>query len=73
VRQASDFLMALQLTGAANAADPAVRGARSALVLPPAPSVAGPALAGCDAPVVQALMESNPSVSQWIMVIAPAA
>ena len=56
---------------AASAAQPAERGSHDAGILPPAPSVANPALAGCDAPLLQRLMESNPTASQWIMVVVP--
>ncbi len=39
--------------------------------LPAAPPVANPALAGCDAPLLQRLMESDPTASQWIIVVVP--
>ena len=38
---------------------------------PPAPAVDNPALAGCDAALLQALTQTNPAASQWIMVVLP--
>ena len=61
-----------EVRGAATASAPAVRGARDAGTFPPPPPVANPALAGCDAEVLQRLTESEPRVAQWIMVITPA-
>jgi L,D-peptidoglycan transpeptidase YkuD (ErfK/YbiS/YcfS/YnhG family) len=57
--------------GAASASLPAVRGERDPGTMPPPPAVANPALAGCDAAVLQRLTESNPQVAQWIMVVSP--
>ncbi|MEO7396938.1 MAG: L,D-transpeptidase family protein, partial [Ilumatobacteraceae bacterium] len=56
---------------AATATATAVRGERDAGALPPPPAVANPALGGCDAPLLQQLMENDPTVSQWIIVVVP--
>ena len=45
--------------------------AEQVVPLPPYPSVAGPRLSGCDAEVLQRLIASDPTVSQWIMVVVP--
>lgn len=58
------------ISRAASASSSAQRGQRIQLTAPaPAPSVTNPALTGCDAGVVQRLMEHAPSVRQWIIVI----
>jgi len=45
--------------------------AEQVVPLPPYPSVAGPKLSGCDAEVLQRLIASDPTVSQWITVVVP--
>lgn len=57
------------ITQAAIATLPARRGERVVGAYPPAPSVANPLLAGCDATLLQHLMESDPTSAQWIMVV----
>jgi len=46
-------------------------GAEQVVPLPSYPAVGGPALAGCDAEVLQRLIRSDPTVAQWIMVVVP--
>lgn len=59
---------------AATATAPAKAGVAEQVVpLPPYPSVAGPTLNGCDAEVLQRLIASDPTISQWIMVVVPSA
>jgi L,D-peptidoglycan transpeptidase YkuD (ErfK/YbiS/YcfS/YnhG family) len=61
-----------EIDHAATATAPAKAGAAEQIVpLPPYPSVAGPTLSGCDAEVLQRLIASDPTVSQWIMVVVP--
>ncbi|MEO6122516.1 MAG: L,D-transpeptidase family protein [Ilumatobacteraceae bacterium] len=62
---------ATAIVGAAVTSATAVRGERVIGPLPPAPSVANPLLVGCDATLLQHLMESDPTSSQWIMVVVP--
>jgi L,D-peptidoglycan transpeptidase YkuD (ErfK/YbiS/YcfS/YnhG family) len=45
--------------------------AEQVVPLPAYPSVAGPRLNGCDAEVLQRLIASDPTVSQWVMVVVP--
>ena len=60
------------LDGSAMATGTASRGARSQTTPPPpAPLVDQSSIIGCDAPVVQSLMQGHPLVSQWIVVISP--
>ncbi len=55
--------------GPAGAAVPANRGApRQLAPYPSVPSVANPGLTGCDTPLLQRLVESDPTVAQWIMI-----
>jgi L,D-peptidoglycan transpeptidase YkuD (ErfK/YbiS/YcfS/YnhG family) len=57
---------------AAVAGKTAVRGARQQVgPVPVVPPVDNPALAGCDAQVLQSLAESKPAVAQWVIVIVP--
>jgi len=61
-----------EIDHAATATAVAKAGAAEQIVpLPPYPSVAGPRLSGCDAEVLQRLIASDPTVSQWIMVVVP--
>ena len=61
-----------EIDHAATATAVAKAGAAEQIVpLPPYPSVAGPRLSGCDAEVLQSLIASDPTVSQWIMVVVP--
>ena len=46
-------------------------GATQVVPLPAVPGVDGPALAGCDADLLQHLIASDPTVLQWIMVVVP--
>ena len=51
---------------------PAVRGAREQLSpFPVAPPVDNPSLTGCDAAVLQSLMQNSRTARQWIIVLAP--
>lgn len=69
---AAGAVSGIQISGAASAAAPAQpTGRTQAGPLPPAPSVDNPALAGCDAPLLQALTQRDPAVAQWIMVVVP--
>ena len=71
----SRLMVALAATiligGASSATRPAVRGEREIGPVPSAAPVANPRLAGCDADLLQHLMESDPTSSQWIMVVVP--
>jgi L,D-peptidoglycan transpeptidase YkuD (ErfK/YbiS/YcfS/YnhG family) len=59
--------------GPATPSAPAARGARMQLnPPPPAPDVSNPALAGCDAAVLQGLMEHRPDVRQWVIILTAA-
>ena len=61
-----------EIDHAATATAVAKAGAAEQIVpLPPYPSVAGSRLSGCDAEVLQRLIASDPTVSQWIMVVVP--
>ena len=60
------------IDAAAVATSTAKAGAAEQVVpLPPYPAVAGPRLSGCDAEVLQRLIASDPTVSQWVMVVVP--
>lgn len=57
--------------GPATPSAPAERGERLQLTPPPpAPDVSNQSLAGCDATLVQRLMEHRPDVRQWVIVLA---
>lgn len=65
--------IAESVNGPATPSAPAARGSRFQLEPPArAPSVSNPALAGCDATVLQRLMEHRPDVRQWVIVLAAA-
>src|SRR3954470_16002164 len=56
----------------ASASATALRGPRRQVgPITAVPPVASPALAGCDAQVLQRLAESRPAVGQWIVVVVP--
>ena len=60
------------IDGPASASTKANRGTPSRLApFPVVPPVANPGLSGCDTELLQRLVESNPSVAQWIMVTVP--
>jgi L,D-peptidoglycan transpeptidase YkuD (ErfK/YbiS/YcfS/YnhG family) len=50
----------------------ATRGERTQVTpFPQVPALDNPALAGCDAAVLRALVQGNPTARQWIVVLAP--
>src|SRR6476660_1616328 len=62
-------LAAPPVTGPATAGARAVSlGAEQVGPVPTLPPVDSPALAGCDAPVLQQLVASDPTVLQWVIV-----
>ena len=62
----------IQISAPASVSAPArPTGRTQAGPFPPAPAVDNPALAGCDAALLQALTQTNPTASQWIMVVLP--
>lgn len=62
----------IQISAPASVSAPArPTGRTQAGPFPPAPAVGNPALAGCDAALLQALTQTNPAASQWIMVVLP--
>ncbi len=61
-----------QIESAVLADGPAARGAREQISpFPPAPPVANATLAGCDSGVLQALVTTNRTARQWIIVLTP--
>lgn len=60
------------IDGPAGASATAARGTATRLApFPVVPPVANPGLSGCDTQLLQRLVESNPSVAQWVMVTVP--